>query len=172
MSYIQCPPTLRKIGGCDAPYDYATFDGTCECGDHYDVSSDRVLELLMDALTRPVYYGLMAMSEDKGVVSIDYCTSYSKICDTLQDRIACPAELRVNNACINNQLTDFVGECECGGMTDVMSTRVAELVVDATLFEKVFNEYTFLSPPLAPMVQVLSSNPFMQMTAPLLVRPY
>jgi hypothetical protein len=49
---------------------------------------------------------------------------------------------------------------------DISSTRTGELVVDATLFEDVFNNYTWIPPPINPFNQMIGFNPFRPLTTP------
>ena len=52
------------------------------------------------------------------------------------------------------------------GPEDVSSTRVGELLIDATLFEDVFNNYTWIPPPVNPFNQIAAFNPFKSLTNP------
>jgi hypothetical protein len=61
--------------------------------------------------------------------AVDFCLSYQVVCDTVLNRLRCPAELRQLDACERSGLASFKGTCACGGFTRP-GLYVGELIVD------------------------------------------
>lgn len=102
----------------------------------------------------------------------DLCSSYYNICTSFLDRINCPNNLRLIQACSGNSsnyphgvLEEIVGQCECGGL-NLLNDRQFEVVIDAVIFERLNNKYLYIPPPNAAYSLVMSSSPFKQLTHP------
>jgi hypothetical protein len=101
------------------------------------------------------------------VAVVDACSSFTTICDYELEKVACPYTLRVNLGCQSNVLDKFIGRCECGALSDVLSVRTAELVVDATLSQSYFSKYLYIQPAVPPYAAIMGYNSF----NPLLLTP-
>jgi hypothetical protein len=50
---------------------------------------------------------------------------------------------------------------------DISSTRTGELVVDASLFEVIWNNYTYIPPPISPYTSIIQSSAFKALSTPI-----
>lgn len=69
---------------------------------------------------------------NSNTIIIDFCKSYDNVCTFFLTKINCPANLQNVYSCDENNLSNFIGTCTCGGF-DISSTRVTELLIDGML---------------------------------------
>ena len=118
---------------------------------------------------KPNYYSLLSVQLNTSDISVNYCTSYVNMCESLFNNINCPMNIRQVNACRNNSLNNYIGICICGNID--LSHHVADLVIDATLMESVSNNYLLIFPSSTPYTMVMATNPALQLIDPMQVVP-
>lgn len=140
LYHLDCPTEYSIVQGCTDGSDMDSFDGQCLCGT-LDASL-RMAELLIDAQSKynvssclvpvwPYEYD----DYDHPTESYDLCISFENLCQHFLDRIDCPHDQQVSNGCNRGSILDYKGDCECGEMK-YSSTRIAELIIDTTLYRR------------------------------------
>lgn len=178
LDHVQCPAGARTVVGCApgaAPFSYSAFVGACSCFGNAAlgaVSSNRISEALMDALTYPsdVWPALARVAGGSGgAILIDGCVSYAAACGRVLSAVGCPVALQNVTACAggngaNQSIASFVGVCTCGAFI-TPSRRVAQYLADAILASDI-SELTYAPPAVGAFALIAGSDPWKQLRAP------
>ncbi len=73
-----------------------------------------------------------ALNVQSPTETIDFCLTFQSACDHYLNRIGCPSDVRVNNACNRGGITAAVLECSCGAAEEG-GKRISELITDSLL---------------------------------------
>jgi hypothetical protein len=134
LNAVSCPVALQVNQGCTVPGDLTTFVNQCSCG-----GIDGSLEArnsIIELVTPVKEVNALTVYEKGSTTYLQFCPTFSNLCGSFLDDIACPEALRVNVGCLNkNDYRSYKGQCQCGGVD--AGDRVRRLVVDAHIGPKI-----------------------------------
>ena len=110
------------------PGDLSTFVNHCSCGgiDGSLEARNSIIELVTPAKE----VNELTVFEKESETYLQLCPTFSNLCGSFLDDIACPEALRVNVGCMSkNDYETYRGSCQCGGVD--AGDRVRRLVIDA-----------------------------------------
>ncbi|KAJ3346155.1 hypothetical protein HDU83_003323 [Entophlyctis luteolus] len=127
LQRLNCPPDQSKNVACDGTAQ-DTFVGMCMCGE-FDAGV-RVFEDIVDNDVKPqVRDFVWETSRFTLWKTVDFCPTYTSVCDEFMRRFGCPLNLQLNNGCTGSTPESFKGDCMCGTMD--AGERVKELIFDS-----------------------------------------
>ncbi|KAJ3329323.1 hypothetical protein HDU76_008138 [Blyttiomyces sp. JEL0837] len=112
MTKMNCPTELIQNVACNGTTP-DTFVGTCTCGQL--TADERVREDLIDNDVKPqVKDFIYSSTKFTFFNTVDFCPTYTAVCQEFLNRMGCPIEMSMNNACNGGATADaFAGECAC-----------------------------------------------------------